>query len=515
MKLHRSAYAIAAVAVALHLAFNHRYGYYRDEFYFIDCARHLAWGYVDQPPLAPLIAWLTAPLGYALWALRLFPAILSGVTVLLACAIARELGGRGFAQALTGIVVTTSLGLLGLGYGLSTELLSPSAWSALIFLTIRLAKTRNERLYLVMAMVVTAGMYAKYSVAACALAIAVGLVATGRGKLLRSWWLVGGVALTALLTLPNVLWQVHHGWPMLEVLAGDRSNRHALANGIADESSNLVVNAGFLFVAQIAYQNPLFSPICIAGLISLALDRADTGCRFVAVACAALFVLMVVTVGRPYYLEGVYPALFAAGSASIERGLARRPLRWKIATLVAAVLAGAALAPLVLPVMPLTAYMRYEAAIGLSRPMPPDGKRHLVNPLYADQLGWKAMTQTVAAAYRSLPPSQRARTAIFADRYAYAGALDFYGPEYGLPPVISPNNSYYLWGTRGYSGSSVIAVGATDYSLLMRSFGRVRQIAVYRNDYRWILEGPLPIYLCTQPRASLSAMWPAFKYYGL
>lgn len=515
MRSYRWAYALAAATVLIHLAFNHRYGYYRDEFYFIDCARHLAWGYVDQPSLAPLIAWLTAPVGYALWALRLLPAILSGVTVLLACAIARELGGRVFAQALTAVTVATSLGLLGLGYGLSTELLSPSAWSALVLMAIRLVKSGDQRWYLAMALVATAGMYAKYSIAACAAALALGLLLTGRGHLLRSWWLLGGVVLAAILTLPNLLWQVHHGLPMLEVLAGDRSNRHALANGIADESSNLAVNAGFLLVAQIAYQNPFFAPIWIAGFVSLLRDQNRTGCRFVAVACAALFALVVVTVGRPYYLEGIYPALFAAGTASIERGLALRPFWWKTATLVAAALAGAALAPLVLPVMPLAAYMRYETAIGLSRPMPPDGKRHLVNPLYADQLGWNAMAQTVAAAYRSLPPAQRAQTAVFADRYAYAGALDFYGPRYGLPPVISPNNSYYLWGTRGYSGNSVLAVGATDYPLLVRWFGSVRQIAVYRNEYRWILEGPLPIYLCTQPRAPLAAMWPRFKYYGL
>ena len=125
------------------------------------------------------------------------------------------------------------------------------------------------------------------------------------------------------------------------------------------------------------------------------------------------------------------------------------------------------------------------------------------------------MSAMVAGAYWSLPPAQRKITAVFADRYAYAGALDYYGPRYGLPAVISPNNSYYLWGTRGYSGRSVLAVGATDYHLLVRWFGSVRQIAVYRNDYRWELEGPLPIYICTHPRVPLAAMWPAFKYYGL
>jgi hypothetical protein len=171
--------------------------------------------------------------------------------------------------------------------------------------------------------------------------------------------------------------------------------------------------------------------------------------------------------------------------------------------------------PLSLPILSLPAYMAYERAIGLSRPSPPDGKSHLINPMFADQLGWKTMTQTVAGAYWSLPAAQRRATAVFADRYAYAGALDYFGPRYGLPPVISPNNQYYLWGTRGYSGRSILAVGATDYWLLLHWFGSVRQIAVYRNDYRWMLEGPLPIYICTRPRAPLATIWPALKYYGL
>ena len=131
VKLRPVAYAVAILTVALHLAFNHRFGYYRDELYFIDCARHLAWGYVDQPPLAPFVAWLAAPFGYAVWALRFLPAILSGVTVLLACAIARELRGGAFAQAIAAVTVFAAPGLLGLGYGLSTEMLSPAAWSAL------------------------------------------------------------------------------------------------------------------------------------------------------------------------------------------------------------------------------------------------------------------------------------------------------------------------------------------------------------------------------------------------
>ncbi len=515
MRLRPVAYVLALGTIAVHLAFNHRFGYYRDELYFIDCARHLAWGYVDQPPLAPLIAWLTAPLGYALWALRLLPALLAGVTVFLACCVARELRGNGFAQALTGLTVAIAPAFLGLGYALSTEVLSPAAWTALIYLTMRLVKTRDERIYLAMAAVVVAGMYAKYSIAACALALGIALALTGNAKLLASRYLAAGIALVVAALLPNAIWQISHGLPMLGVLHGDQLNRHALANGVADESANLALNAGYFVATQIAYQNPFYAVVWIAGLFVLARATPQAEFRFIPVAYALLVVVIVVSIGRGYYMEGFYPTLFAAGSAGIERFSAQRSSWWRPGILVAAALAGAVFAPLALPVLRLPAYMRYEIAIGLSRPMPPDGTHHLINPLYADQLGWNAMTRTVAGAYWALPRPVRAQTAIFADRYAYAAAIDFYGPSLGLPPVISPNNSYYLWGTRGYSGRSVLAVGATDYPLLLRSFGSVVQVAVYRNAYRWILEGPLPIYLCTRPRAPLAAMWPSFKYYGL
>lgn len=511
MKLHPSAYVLALATIALHLAFNHRFGYYRDELYFIDCAKHLSWGYVDQPPLAPFVTWLTAPLGYPVWALRFFPAIFAGVTVLFACAISRELRGGPFAQFLTGLTIVLAPGLIGIAYGLSTEFLSPAAWTALIYLTIRLVKTGDARLYLPMALLVAVAMYAKYSIAGAALALAVGLMLTGHARLLRSRWLVLGVALTVALLLPNLLWQIRHGLPMLEVLHNDQLNRHALANGMADESPNRWTNAIYMLALQFAYQNPLFAPVWIWGLVWYC---GQPRYRFFAVAYFLLLAGLIMTIGRGYYIQGLYPALFAAGSVAIEAAVrTRRSL--KIAIACAIFIAGLPMFPLSLPVLPLPAYMAYERAIGLSRPAPPDGKSHLINPMFADQIGWRSMTQTVARAYWGLPARRRRITAVFADRYAYAGALDYYGPLYGLPTVISPNNQYYIWGTRGYSGSSVLAVGATDYRLLMRWFGSVQQVAVYRNDYRWMLEGPLPIYLCSRPRTTLAAMWPYFKYYGL
>ena len=268
---------------------------------------------MDQPPLAPFVTWLTGPLGYPVWGLRFFPAILSGVTVLYGCAIARELRGGAFAQALTGLTIVLAPGLIGIAYGLSTELLSPAAWTVLIYLTIRLVKTQDARLYVPIALVVTLAMYAKYSIAACAVALAIGLLVTGHANLLRSRWLLAGVLLAALLVMPNALWQIQHGFPMLEVLHNDQLNRHALRNGMADESPNRWINALYMFALQFMYQNPLFAPVWVWGLVWLWRERAY---RYLTVAYLLLLGLLVASIGRGYYIR-----------ASIQHSL--RQARWQ------------------------------------------------------------------------------------------------------------------------------------------------------------------------------------------
>ncbi|PZR59432.1 MAG: hypothetical protein DLM50_01525 [Candidatus Meridianibacter frigidus] len=508
------ALAWAAIAVLLHVLINARYGYARDELYFIECAKHLTWGYVDQPPLAVLVAWLAFPFHFALWAVRLPLALLSGVMVVAGCAVAAQLGAGRFAQMLTGLLMALAPPYLAQGYILSTEFLSPLAWTGVVYFSLRLVKTGNARYYLSLALVITIAMYAKYTMAALVVAMLLGLLIAGHAKLLRSKYLVIGVALAVLLFAPNILWQAHHNWPILEVMHGDKANRHPV-HGISVESADMLTNAVVFLLMQILLVNPLLAGIWIWGLLALAFQRAFSAYRYIAVTYGLLVVLMILLTARVYYLDGFYPVLFAAGAVSMEILLSFKPRALKAAVLLLVLLLDLPLMPMTIPLLSLPVYERYEGLLGLSRIGSPDGKPHLVNPAYADQLGWDDMARTVAIAYRSLPAAQRAKTPIFADRYAYAAALDFFGPKYGLPRVISPNNSYYLWGTRGYSGNSMIAVGATDYPLLLRSFDNVRQIAVYRNEKRWILEGPLPVYLCTRPRATLAQMWPSFKYYGL
>ena len=506
------AFGLFCAALLLHGATAWRYGYFRDELYFIACSKHLAWGYVDQPPLVAVAAWLAAPAGYHLVALRALPILAAGGTVYLAVRLTKELGGGAFAQTLAGLATLLMPAYLLLGNTLTTTSFEPFFWTLAIYLTIRLVRAQvaaRPRLWLALALTLALGAYAKYSIVLLVGALVAGLLLTKeRGTLLTPYALCAA-GLTLLLLAPNLAWQAAHGWPFLEVVRGDAAHRLAFANGLTLEYRNLTNNATAFALEQLLYTNPLAAPIWLAGIVAPFRLAALRDLRFIAIAYVVLFLAAVTLGAKGYYIIGIYAMLLAMGAVAIERVAV--PLRVTALGVLAAV---AVLAlPLSLPVLPVERLVAYTELLRLTGR---DGSpAHLIQPVFAEEFGWNRLAQDVARVYLALPDDTRARTAIYADTYGDAGALDFFGPRYGLPPAISSQNNYYLWGTRGYSGRSVLAVGATDYWLLLRWFGNVRQIAVYRNDYRWMLEGPLPVYLCTHPRVPLAAMWPAFKYYGL
>lgn len=514
MRLGRTVYAIAALLALAHFATIANYGYFGDELYFIDCARHLAWGYVDLPPIVAVICRLSEIAGYALWAIRLLPVLAAAATVLVGAAIARELGGGRAAQILTAMCVALAPTNLLYGSFLSTSSFEPLTWSLLVWVALKLDASENPAWFPAAGAVFAIAFYAKYSIVMCAFALVAGLVLRGRARLFTSWWFAGTLAAVALIALPNVMWQAAHGWPFLEVVKTDALDRHPLGNGVAFESSNLALNAVLFAVMQIVYLNPLLAFVWLWGLGWLAFSREAARFRWIAIAYAVLFVLMVLGNARGYYMSAFYATLFAAGAVALEAATKKR-LRMRAALTAVVAIGGLAFAPFAIPLLPVQTFIAYTAALGLSRPAPPDGKPHLIQPLYADEFGWDQMTATLAGVWHALPASERADTPIFTDGYTYAGAFDFYGPRYGLPRVLSANNNYALWGYGGYTGKQMVAVGGTYYSLYAQLYGSVKQVAVYRDPHRWIIEGPLPIYLCTQPRMSLAQMWPKLTKYGL
>lgn len=505
------AIVLAAIAALAHVATAWRYGYFRDELYFVACSKHLAWGYVDQPPMVAVAAWLAAPAGYQLVALRALPILAAAFTVYLAVRLTRELGGGTFAQVLSGFATLTLPAYLLLGNTLTTSSFEPFFWTLTLYLTIRLVRAPPSRVpqwWAAIGIAVALGAYAKYSIALLAAAIAIGLLATPQRRILRSAYAVYAVGIAAVMLGPNLTWQAAHGWPILEVLGGDVSHRHAFQNGLLLESYDVLRNAPAFAVEQFVYTNPVAALVWIAGAIAPFRIASLRDLRFISVAYAALLIAAIVLNAKGYYVAGIYATLLAIGAVAVERAAAAAR------TLLFGVLAVVAIAamPLSLPVLPVGGLIAYAKLLGLTGRS--GAAAHLIQPVFAEEFGWERLTRDVASVYFSLPAPLRTRTAIYADTYGDAGALEFFGPRFGLPPPISSQNNYYLWGTRGYDGSALVAIGATQIDRLRRFYRSVTLVRTSAEPYKWIVEGPAPIYLCRDPVAPLPVIWPALRWYG-
>ncbi len=237
-----------------------------------------------------------------------------------------------------------------------------------------------------------------------------------------SKYALGAVALASLMLLPNLLWQAMHGWPFIEVIRGDAAHRPAFANGFALEYHDLASNAKAFALEQILYTNPLATPVWLAGAIAPFRIRSLRDMRFAGVAYAVAFIVAVALAAKGYYIVGIYAALLAAGAVAIERAAT-----WLRVTLSVALCAVALISlPLSLPVLPVQTLVSYTQALGLTGRA--GAPAHLIQPVFAEEFGWDRLASDVAAVYAALPPNVRARTAIYADTYADAGAIDFFGP---------------------------------------------------------------------------------------
>ncbi len=499
------------IAVLLHAATAGRYGYFRDELYFIACSKHLAWGYVDQPPLVAVAAALAAPAGYVLLALRALPILAAALTVYLTVRLTAELGGGRFAQVVAGTATLLMPAYLLLGNTLTTTSFEPLFWTLAIYCAIRSvrAPVSAARVYwLLLGIVVALGAYGKYSMLLPVAGLVVGLLATPERRVLRSPYPLFAGALALLLLAPNLTWQAAHGWPFFEVLRGDAAHRPLFQAGFALEYRSWANNFKAFALEQLLYTNPLAAPVWLAGIIAPFYFARLRDLRFVAIAYAVVFVAAVAVSAKGYYIIGFYAALLAIGAIALES--ARVYVRATAFVLLMAV-ALAAL-PLSLPLLPVDSLIAYTRALGLTGRggTPP----RLMQPVFAEEFGWDRLTRDVAGVYFALPPPVRARTAIYADTYGDAGALDFFGPRYRLPAAISTQNSYYLWGPRGYDGRTLIAIGATRIDLLRRYYRSVTLARTSTEPYKWIVEGPAPIYLCRDPIAPLTVIWPYLRWYG-
>jgi len=495
--------AFAAGTMLVHFLFNGRYGYFRDELYFLACGEHLAWGYVDMPPIVALVARVSrALLGDSLFALRFFPALAGGATVAVTGLLARELGGRAFAQALAMLTAATAPLLLATGNFLTMNAFDPLLWTGCAYVLVRILKGGDRRLWLAFGTIAGLGLENKESMLFFGFAIVAGLLLTPEREVLFSRWMWLGGLIAFLIFLPTLLWQAAHRFPMLEELANVKASTKNAPMG----------PLGFLS-AQILMAGPVAAPVWALGLCHFFFGKAGQRLRAFGWAYAVMAATFIILHGKVYYIGPIYPMLFAAGGVMIE-GLTARTATFGLRTAILAALSVCALivAPMAIPILPVEAFIKYQRMLHIEPPRTETRKLAELPQLFADMFGWENMTATVARAYNNLPLNERAEAAIFAFNYGEAGAIDFFGPRYGLPKAISGHMNYFLWGPRKYSGKVVIAIGGNEQQY-RRLFGSVEQAATIRSRYAMPDENNLPVFVLRNPKLPLNQLWPLTKLY--
>ena len=489
---------LVAAKILFHLLTANRYGIFRDELYYLACSEHLDWGYVDQPPLIAVVAWIVRHVfGESLVGLRLIPAIAGGATVWLTAKFARELGGGPFAQVLAALSALAVPVYLIMHHWLTMNAWEPLIWLACAWCLVR-AINRSEPGYLIwLGLLIGVGLQNKYTTVFLAMALGIGLIATsGRRFIMRpQLWI--GVVLAFIIFLPNLIWLMRHNFPFLELM-------HNIRAGNRD-----VVRGPVVFVLdQIMIVNPVLAPLWIGGLFWLAVSQQGKY-RLFAIAYVVMLVTFILLRGKNYYLVSAYPMLLAAGAVAFD-SLTAQKWRWIRPVYVGLmVVATVILAPTVSPILSPEKAVAYQKAIGIEPPKTENQKTGPLPQYFADEFGWEDMAREVSRIYHSLPAEERPHTAIFANGYGEGGAIDFFSDRYGLPKAIGIHQNYWLWGPRDYDGRTVIVLrsdgsGDRKYFRSVEVVGRVGHPYSRRDEH-------FDVFLCRGMNVDLRELWPKIK----
>jgi hypothetical protein len=489
----------AALKLLIQLLAVNGYGLHGDELYYLACSDHLDWGYVDQPPFSILLLHIErAIFGDSLLSIRLLPALAGFFTVLLTGLLARRMGAGIFGQLLAGLCSLVAPVYLAVHHFFSMNAFDTLFWLVAVYLIIRIIDEGMPRLWVWFGLATGLGCQNKIGVLFLGFGILIGLLLTKQRRLLFTRWIWLGALVAVLVILPNIIWQIVHGWPTLEWIANARRQKM------------VALPLPAFLREQIILMQPLTVLIWGTGLISLLLHPRLTRYRSLAWCYLVVLAVFVADGGKPYYLVPIYPVLFAAGAIAIEQWLAKRWMRTAIAVVLLG--AGVLTAPLGMPLLQVDSFIRYQDAIGLR---PSSGERHAEGKLpsfFASMFGWQKLVAMVDTVYRWLPQEDRGKCGVFCQNYMQAGAIDFYGRQRGLPHAICGHNSYWLWGMGGYTGDVLIVLGS-DAEDLQIYFEEVTERARFRDEYIQPIHNDLPIFVVRKPKQRLAALWPRTKEY--
>jgi MFS family permease len=493
---------LAAVRMILYAIAGANYGYFRDELYYLACGEHPAWGYVDQPPLIAWVNWLLQhTIGTSLYALRLLPALAHATSIVLAGLVARELGGRRWAMFLAALA--TLLCPVGLAFGhlFTMNAFDQVLWTAIAYCVARIVNTGNQRLWLAIGALIGITVLNKYGIAFWIAGLLVGIGLTPLRDSLRQRWFWLACLLAAVIAMPNFLWQWQHQFPFLQLM-----------HNVRQSGRDIVLSPPAFLKAQaemIGYASAL---LVVAALLFF-FTRAGKNFRVLGWAYLFFFIELMAMHGKMYYLAPVYPMIFAAGAVAFDSATQRQSFVWAKPALAIAIAAMSGIyAPMILPILPVDTFLAYEHKMGIRQQKFEHNREGKLPQIYADMFGWEQIAETVAAYYHTLSPEEQKKTAIFANNYGDGGAIDFFGPKYGLPKAIGNHQNYWIWGPRQYTGESLIVLGDSDERNMQTKCASYSIIG--HTDYP--LSRPdewLPIYHCRGFKWNLQEHWPEMKHW--
>ncbi len=460
------------------------YSFFRDEFYYIACGRHLAWGYVDHGPIVALQARLGEILfGDSLFRIRILSAAAGAVMIFLTGIIAWALGGRRSAQALAMLALFCAPQFIGTDGFLSMNSFEPMFWMLCILSLLLILRERSAAIWwTIFGISAGIGLLNKPSMLFFLLALGFGLLCTPERRLLFTRWAALGIALLILIPTPHLIWQVTHHWPTLEFLHNGRVGH-----------KNAILSPPIFFLAQFGNMQPVNALIWITGVIALLRAKSIARARWLGIAFLVFYLVMETLHAKDYYLAPIYPALFAAGAIAWERRFSAsrlvregRIFAFPIFTTVL-VLTTLLILPMASPILRPETWVRYTSAMHLR---PPNSETFATGPLpqfYADRFGWQELTDQTVSTFRGLSVQDQQQVCIFASNYGEAGAINFLGPrqETHLPQAISGQNNFWLWGPRGCTGQLVIAIVHDKPEDLLKKYKSVTIVG--RMDNPWAM----------------------------
>src|SRR6266478_2723498 len=447
--LDKSVYVLAALAVFVHFLFNSKYGYFRDELYYAACGEHLAWGYVDHAPLVALASRISRGLfGDSLFALRLLPALSAAPKVWLAGWMAREVGGARFAQFFAALLVLLAPIYLTFDNFLSMNAFEPVFWMACAAIVLRILNGGSPRLWLLFGAVAGIGILNKHSMLFFGSGIAIGLLLASARKQFARIEIWMALVIAFLIFLPNLLWEIHNGYPTIVLLNTVIGHKYATVSPLT------YIGEQFLLV------NPLAAPFWLAGLYFFLFDREGRKYAILGYGYLVVLIEMILLHGKIYYLAPAYIMLLAGGAVWWERKIFSRAAAWLKPAIVAPLIVSAIIAaPLAMPILPVAAAVKYCAFWGVQDVKVENVPLNSLPQLFGDMFGWQEQVQAMARAVQSLPADERSRVTLLAYNYGEAGAIDYLGRRYDLPKAISGNNQYGALRPRGASGDQGVWIG--------------------------------------------------------